>query len=91
MFDQYATLTIIGVIILLIGIALYAARKKGGLMLTLIGGLWLFTMGLYYGLVATKLYGSRSILLNVIGIIILIVGATLSIVYIKKYLGQAKR
>jgi len=91
MFDQYATLTIIGVIILIIGIALYATRKKGGLMLTLIGGLWLFTMGLYYGLAATKLYGSGSILLNVIGIIILIVGAALSIVYIKKYLGQAKR
>ena len=91
MFDQYAVLTVIGVIILLIGIALYVAKKKGGLMLTLLGALWLFTMGLYYGLAAAKLYGSSSILLNVIGIIILILGTAISIIYIKKYLGQAKK
>jgi membrane-bound ClpP family serine protease len=92
MVDQFVVLTVIGVIILLLGIAMHAAKRRGGLMLILVGVLWLFTMALYYGLVAAGLYGSGSIVLNVIGVLILVVGGALSIVYLRKHLvGTGKR
>jgi membrane-bound ClpP family serine protease len=92
MVDQFAVLTVIGVIILLLGIAMHVAKRRGGLMLILVGVLWLFTMALYYGLVAAGLYGSGSIVLNVIGVLILVVGGALSIVYLRKHLvGTGKR
>jgi membrane-bound ClpP family serine protease len=92
MVDQFVVLTVIGVIILLLGIAMHVAKRRGGLMLILVGVLWLFTMALYYGLVAAGLYGSGSIVLNVIGVLILVVGGALSIVYLRKHLvGTGKR
>jgi len=92
MVDQFVVLTVIGVIILLLGIAMHVAKRRGGLILILVGVLWLFTMALYYGLVAAGLYGSGSIVLNVIGVLILVVGGALSIVYLRKHLvGTGKR
>lgn len=92
MVDQFAVLTVIGAIILLLGIAMHVAKRRGGLMLILVGVLWLFTMALYYGLVAAGLYGSGSIVLNVIGVLILVIGGALSILYLRKHLvGTGKR
>ncbi len=91
MIDQFVALTIIGVIIVLIGLALHVAKMKGGLLLILLGGLWLFTMILYYGLVAAGIYGTEfHVAKNTIGVIILVVGGALSIQYLRKYL-QAKK
>lgn len=84
--DQYVLLTVIGVVIVVIGAVLYFARRRGGAMLLIFGALWLFTMVLYYALAATGLYGSKSIVLNVIGLLMLVVGCTLSLLYLRKYL-----
>jgi hypothetical protein len=91
MIDQFVALTIIGVIIVLIGLALHVAKMKGGLLLILLGGLWLFTMVLYYGLVAAGIYGTEfHVAKNAIGVIILVVGGVLSIQYLRKYLQTKK-
>jgi len=81
--DQFLALTIMGVVIVIIGIALLLAKKRGGIVL-LIGLLWLFTMALYYGLSAAGIYGTPHILNNIIGVIILVVGGALSIYYLNK-------
>jgi len=81
--DQFIALTVMGVVIVIIGIVLLLAKKRGGIVL-LIGLLWLFTMALYYGLSAAGIYGTPHILNNIIGVIILIIGGALSIYYLNK-------
>lgn len=83
MIDQYLVLTIIGVIVLVIGIVLLLIGRRGGLLI-LVGILWLFTMGLYYGLSAVGIYGTPHILNNAIGILILVIGGGLAIYYLNK-------
>lgn len=83
--DQFTALTIIGVVILVIGLALWALKKRGGVVVTLLGALWLFTMVLYYGLVYAGIYGTEfHIAKNVIGLLILLVGAFVSVSYLRK-------
>lgn len=84
--DQYVLLTVIGAVIVVMGVVLYFTRRRGGAVLLTFGALWLFTMVLYYALTVTGLYGSGSIVLNVIGLLILVVGGALSLLYLRKYL-----
>ncbi len=91
MVDQYLALTIIGVIVLVIGIILLMAKIRSSGILILIGILWLFTMGLYYGLSATGIYGKPHILNNVIGILILVIGGSLAIYYLSKSVKKGGR
>jgi len=73
--DQYLLLTVIGVIILVVGIALLATKKKGGFLTLLIGLLWLLTMGIYYAFAYTGVYETGLYpVANIIGIVLLIVG-----------------
>jgi len=80
--DQYTLLTIIGVVILIVGIALLATKKKGGFLALLIGLLWLFTMGIYYTFTYTGVYKTGLYpVANIIGIAILIIGLAVVIYY----------
>ena len=82
MIDQYTLLTIIGVIILIVGIALLATKKKGGFLALLIGLLWLLTMGIYYTFTYTGVYKTSLYpVANIIGIAILIIGLAVVIYY----------
>jgi len=82
--DQFLALTVMGVVIVIIGVVLILAKKRGGIVL-LVGLLWLFTMALYYGLKAAGIYGTAPhILKNIIGVTILIVGGALSVYYLNK-------
>ncbi len=73
--DQYLSLTIVGIIILIAGIALLASKKKGGLLVLLLGLLWLLTMGIYYIFTYTGVYETGLYpVANVVGVVLLIVG-----------------
>ncbi len=68
-------LTLIGVIILVAGIALLVTKKKGGFLALLVGLLWLLTMGIYYAFAYTGVYETGLYpIANIIGIVLLIVG-----------------
>ncbi|MEM4440663.1 MAG: hypothetical protein QW764_05295 [Desulfurococcaceae archaeon] len=82
--DQFLALTIMGVVILVIGFALYIVKIRGAGLLILLGGLWLFTMALYYGLSYAGIYGKTHIVNNLIGILILVVGSLAALQYLKK-------
>ncbi len=82
MIDPYLVLTVIGIVILVIGVVLLAGKMKGGLILSLIGILWLFTMGLYYAFTYTGVYSSGLYpIANIIGVVLLIVGLVLVLRY----------
>ncbi|MEL9999761.1 MAG: hypothetical protein QXP03_06220 [Desulfurococcaceae archaeon] len=86
--DQFVVLTIIGAIILVLGIALFAGKRRGGGLLVLIGVLWLLTMALYYGLSYAGIYGTPHPLNNVIGVIILVAGLGITLQYLRRRPGK---
>lgn len=89
--DQFVVLTIIGALILILGIALFVGKKRGGGLLVLIGALWLLTMALYYGLSYAGIYGTPHPLNNVIGVIILVAGLGITLQYLRKRAGKPSR
>lgn len=75
MLDQYLALLIIGVIILVLGLALLIGKRKGGYVLTLLGALWLLTMVIYYAFVYAGVYESGLYpVANVIGVLLIVIG-----------------
>ncbi|MEM0348150.1 MAG: hypothetical protein QW036_04485 [Zestosphaera sp.] len=75
MIDQYLLLTVIGIIIFVAGIVLLVSKAKGGLLVLLIGLLWLLTMGTYYLFVYAGVYESGLYpVANIIGVALLVVG-----------------
>ncbi|MEM0086408.1 MAG: hypothetical protein QXV93_00580 [Zestosphaera sp.] len=75
MIDQYLLLTVIGIIIFVAGIVLLVSKAKGGLLVLLIGLLWLLTMGIYYLFVYAGVYESGLYpVANIIGVALLVVG-----------------
>ena len=75
MIDQYLLLTVIGIIIFVAGIVLLVSKAKGGLLVLLIGLLWLLTMGIYYLFVYAGVYKSGLYpVANIIGVALLVVG-----------------
>lgn len=86
--DQFIVLTIIGIIILVLGIALFAGKKRGGGLVVLLGALWLLTMALYYGLSYAGIYGTPHPLNNIIGVIILVAGLGITLQYLRKRAGK---
>jgi len=73
--DQYLALLIIGVIILVLGLALLIGKRKGGYVLTLLGALWLLTMVIYYAFVYAGVYKSGLYpVANVIGVLLIVIG-----------------
>jgi len=75
--DQYLALSIIGVIILVLGLALLIGKRKGGYVLTLLGALWLLTMVIYYAFDYAGFYEHKSRLYpvaNVIGVLLIVIG-----------------
>lgn len=83
--DQPTVLTVIGVVILVIGLAMLFTKKRGGLVVLALGALWLFTMALYYGFVFAGIYGSEfHIAKNIIGLLILVVGVFVTTNYLRK-------
>lgn len=75
MLDQYLALSIIGVIILVLGLALLIGKRKGGYVLTLLGALWLLTMVIYYAFDYAGVYESGLYpVANVIGVLLIVIG-----------------
>lgn len=90
--DQYTALTIIGAVILIIGLILWSTKRKLGGIVTLLCALWLFTMVLYYALTYAGIYGQQHIVNNLIGVAILVVGAIVTLSYLRKaWQGGGKR
>lgn len=83
--DQPTMLTVIGVVILVIGLAMWFTKKRGGFAVLMLGALWLFTMALYYGFVFAGVYGPEfHIAKNIIGLLILVVGVLVTANYLRK-------
>ncbi|WP_440059603.1 hypothetical protein ACSU1N_00125 [Thermogladius sp. 4427co] len=72
----------IGVIILIAGLLLYAAGKRGGLAITLLGGLWTIAMVIYYiysnlgfyAAVGLNTSSAGPVVTTTLGFLILIIG-----------------
>lgn len=89
--DTTLVLLALGILILVLGIALkYGMKNNLGLLLVVVSIGWLFTIGLYYGLVSAGLYGTAGeaggYVTNIIGIL-LFVGGILGILYFVKMKG----
>ncbi|WP_434731162.1 hypothetical protein WLZ34_06135 [Thermogladius sp. KZ2Tp1] len=84
---QDIVLLTIGVIVLIIGISLYLAKKRGGLVLLALGALWLFAMLVYYVYSTMGFYAAVGLnqssmgpaVTTTLGFIILIVGIALAV------------
>lgn len=60
---------------LAIGSVLIATKRRIGGLITLIGALWILTMGIYYAFQYSRIYETGLYpVANVVGVIILIVG-----------------
>ena len=82
MIDQYLLLTIMGVIIFIAGIVLVFGKKKGGFLVSLIGFLWLLTMGIYYLFTYAGVYEAGLYpVANIIGVVLLIAGLGVVLYY----------
>jgi uncharacterized membrane protein len=85
---QAAILTVIGVIIHLVGVALYfIAKRREGLLLTLLGGLWTLAMVIFYIYSTLGFYGAVGLraespgpaVTTTLGFIILIIGIIVAV------------
>ena len=78
LFAAWYVLVAIGVILTILGLALAAAKKRGGWMVTLIGVAFLISFGLYLALSAGGIYGKVAgaayYIPNLIGAILIIIG-----------------
>ena len=78
LFPGWEAVIAIGVIILIAGLALTASKTRGGLMLLVMGVLWLAAFGLYLALLSVGIYGKvgaeGGYIPNLIGLVLLIVG-----------------
>lgn len=76
--DPILILDAIGAIVLIVGLALIAAKRRFGYLVALLGVLWLFTMGLYYWLMSAGIYGKTAAeagyVTNAVGMVLVIVG-----------------
>jgi len=73
--DQYLVLLLMGVIVLVVDVTLLVGRFSRILML--LGVLWLFAIGLYYGLLALGIYGVSNISFNIVGAVLLLIGCNM--------------
>ncbi|MGC8983037.1 MAG: hypothetical protein ACP5KA_04710 [Desulfurococcaceae archaeon] len=93
--EQALVLLVLGIVILLAGIGLYAAKKKGGLVLLALGALWCLAMVIYYiysslgfyGVVGLKQESAGPLVTTTLGFLILAIGIALA-VYVAKRGGK---
>jgi len=86
---QAAILTVVGLIVHLAGVALYfVAKRRGGLFLALLGGLWTLAMVIFYIYSTLGFYGPMGglqqesagpVTTTVVGFIILIIGVVIAV------------
>jgi len=74
--DQYLVLLLVGVIVLVVDVVLLLVGRFSRILM-LIGMLWLFAIGLYYGLLALGIYGVSNISFNIVGAILLLIGCNM--------------
>ena len=77
-FETLAVLIGLALGCLVVGVGLWVAKRRSGVVLSLIGIGWLFTMGLYGALEVAGLYGkvgeAGGYVANAVGVILMIVG-----------------
>ncbi len=91
---QAAILTIVGLIIHLIGVALYfVIKQRKGLFLALLGGLWTFAMIIFYIYDKLGFYGPMGglqqesvgpAITTIVGFIILIIGVIIAVRLVRR-------
>lgn len=87
----------LGVIVLIVGVILALTRRRGGLMLSILGGFWVFAIVLYYIYNYYGFYGSTGGLnpasygpavTTTLGFILLIVGVAMVIMIARRAGGR---
>lgn len=87
----------LGVIVLIVGVILTLTRRRGGLMLSILGGFWIFAVILYYIYRYYGFYGSTGGLnpasygpavTTAMGFILLIVGVVVAIMIARRAGGR---
>jgi len=81
-------LLVLSIIVLIFGLLLLVTKKPAGKVITAIGVGMIVTFMFYFAFVSAGIYGKpgaeTGYVLNILGLIILVLGAAASIYYIKK-------
>ncbi len=78
LFPGWEAIIALGVVILVVGAVLAAARRRAGLMIAVIGFIWLVGFGVYIAMSMAGIYGKvaaeAGYVPNIVGILLLAVG-----------------